>query len=130
MKRFLVMGVCAMFTASPVWAETMDAGDPLAPCLKVAAPPEDIMPPTGTGWAVEIASSFSEQKSLDEFSKAQKTYSDILGDVSPTVVGVCDLSIGTDLRYSARVVFDKRDAAEQLCNKLQDAGDACIVLKN
>ena len=53
-----------------------------------------------------------------------------VGDVSPTVVAVCDLSIGTDLRYSARVVFDKRDAAEQLCNKLQDAGDACIVLKN
>jgi hypothetical protein len=38
--------------------------------------------------------------------------------------------MGTDLRYSARVVFDDRDAADTLCNKLQAAGAACIVSKN
>jgi len=71
-----------------------------------------------------------KQESLDLFAQAQKTYADILGDSSPTVIEVCDLSMGTDLRYSARVALGDRDAADKLCDKLQAAGGACIVLKN
>jgi len=107
----------------------METGDPLGPCLKGQKPPEDLTS-SGSGWAVEIASSFNKQESMDEFDQAQKDYSDILGDYSPTIVAVCDLSMGTDLRYSARVIFDDRDAADKLCNKLQAAGGACIVTKN
>ena len=120
---------CVALAAGPALAEPIEAGNPLTPCLKGAASPEGAMP-SGLGWAVEIAASFNEQESLDDFSQAQKDYSDILGDFSPTVVAVCDLSMGTDLRYSARVVFDKRDAADKLCDKLQAAGGACIVSKN
>lgn len=118
------------FAVSAAVAEPMEAGDPLAPCLKDAAPPKDATLPSGKGWGVEIASSFSKQESLDEFSQAQKDYSNILGDLSPTVVAVCDLSMGTDLRYSTRIVLDDRDAADKLCDSLQDAGGSCIVLKN
>ena len=84
----------------------------------------------GPQWGVEIASSFEKQQSLDAFGTAKDTYSDVLGDYSPTIVEVCDLSMGTDLRYSARIDFDDRDAADKLCNKLQAAGGACVVLKN
>jgi hypothetical protein len=129
MRRLCFAAFCAALAASPALAEPMEAGDPLAPCLNGAAAPEDTIP-SGSGWAVEIASSFNKQESLDDFSQAQKDYSDVLGDFSPTVVAVCDLSMGTDLRYSARVVFDKRDAADKLCDKLQAAGGACIVSKN
>jgi len=129
MNRLLLLGLAAMLGAAPALAEPMEAGDPLAPCLKGAAPPEDVAS-SGTGWGVEIASSFEKQQALDEFAQAQKTYDDILGGYSPTVVAVCDLSMGTDLRYSARVALDDRDAADKLCNKLQAAGGACIVLKN
>jgi hypothetical protein len=129
MKTLSLMAFCAMFVIAPALAEPMESGDPLGPCLKGASPPEDSISP-GTGWGVQIAAAFSKQEALDEFSQAQKDYSDILGDVSPTVVAVCDLNMGTDLRYSARVVLDDRDAADKLCRKLQAAGGACIVLKN
>lgn len=129
MQRLLFVALCAMFSGGPALAEPMEAGDPLAPCLKGAPPPEDLMP-SGSGWGVQIASAFSKQEALDEFSQAKTNYADILGDYSATVVAVCDLSMGTDLRYSARVALDDRDAADKLCDKLQAAGGACIVLKN
>lgn len=129
MRTLCLAAFCAVFVASPALAEPMETGDPLGPCLKGQKPPEDLTS-SGTGWAVEIASSFNKQESMDEFDQAQKDYSDILGGVTPTIVAVCDLSMGTDLRYSARVVLDDRDAAEKLCNKLQAAGGACIVTKN
>jgi len=119
---------CAVFAESPALAEPIENGNPLAPCLDGRKPPEDLVP-SATGWSVKIASSFSKQDALDAFLQAKKDYSDILGDYSATVVAVCDLSMGTDLRYSARVVLDKSDAADKLCNKLQAAGGACIVQK-
>jgi hypothetical protein len=115
--------------ALPALADPIEAGNPLAPCLKGASLPEEVMP-TGTGWGVQIASDFSEQEALDDFSKVKKDYSDLLGDYSPTVVAVCNLNMGTDLRYSARIAFDDRDAADKLCAKLQEAGGACIVLRD
>jgi hypothetical protein len=126
---YMALG-CVVLAAGPAAAEPMEAGDPLGPCMKGNVPPEGATLPTGSGWAVEVASSFEKEESLDDFSKAQKAYSNILGDLSPTLVAVCDLSMGTDLRYSARVVFDQRDAADKLCNKLQAAGGACVVIKN
>jgi hypothetical protein len=129
MKRLSLAALCVILAAGSAVAEPVEAGNPLGPCLKGAAPPEDIMP-TGTGWGVQIASAFSEQEALDDFSQAQKDYSDILGDYSPTVIAVCNLNLGTDLRYSARVAFDDRDAADNLCAKLQKAGGACIVLRD
>jgi hypothetical protein len=115
--------------AFPALADAIEAGNPLAPCLKGNAPPEDAMP-TGAGWGVQIASDFSKQEALDDFSQIQKDYPDILGDYRPTVVAVCNLNMGADLRYSARVAFDDRDAADKLCAKLQKAGGACIVLRD
>lgn len=113
----------------PALADPIEAGNPLAPCADSGTVPEDVMP-TGSGWGVQIASAFSKQEALDDFSQAQKDYSDVLGDYSPTVVAVCNLNMGTDLRYSARVPFDDRDGADKLCKKLQKAGGACIVLKD
>jgi hypothetical protein len=118
-----------MLSAAPALADPIEAGNPLAPCLKGESLPEEVMP-TGTGWGVQITSDFSKQEALDDFARAQKDYSDILGDYSPTVVAVCNLNMGTDLRYSARVAFDDRDTADKLCAKLQKAGGACIVLRD
>jgi hypothetical protein len=115
--------------AFPALADPIEAGNPLAPCADSGTVPEDLMP-KGAGWGVQIASDFSKQGALDDFAQVQKNYSDILGDYSPTVVAVCNLNMGTRLRYSARVAFDDRDAANQLCAKLRKAGGACIVLRD
>ena len=130
MRRFPLAAFALMLGFAPAHAEPMEAGDPLSPCVKGATSADTPAAPSGAAWGVEIASSFSKQESLDRFAQAKKTYGDILGDSSPTVVEVCDLSMGTDLRYSARVALGGRDAADKLCDKLQAAGGACIVLKN
>ena len=131
MRRFPLVAFALMLGFAPARAEpAMEAGDALSPCVKGATSADAPAAPSGPAWGVEIASSFSKQESLDLFAQAQKTYADILGDSSPTVVEVCDLSMGTDLRYSARVALGDRDAADKLCDKLQAAGGACIVLKN
>ena len=130
MTRRILAAFCFMLAAYPALAEIpVEAGDPLAPCVKGSASSDDAGK-SGQPWGVELASSFSEQETLDDFAKAKDQYNDILGDYSPTIVEVCDLSMGTDLRYSARIGMDNRDAADKLCAKLQTAGGACIVLKN
>jgi hypothetical protein len=53
-----------------------------------------------------------------------------LGSYAPILVETCDLSLGTKLRYSARIGMQSRDDADKLCASLQAAGGACIVQKN
>lgn len=131
MTRRLLAAFCLMlFAVTPALAELpIEAGDPLAPCERGSKSRDDATA-SGPAWGIEIASAFNEDKALDEFAEAKKTYHDILGDYAPMVLVVCDLSMGTDLRYSARIGMEKRDAADTLCAKLRTAGGACIVLKN
>jgi len=119
---------CAV-CAGPALAEASEGADPLAPCLAGKSPPEDVQTP-GPGWGIELASSFKRQDALDKFAAVQKKYSDLLRDYDPSVFASCDLSLGTDLRYSVRIAFDGRNAADELCSKLQSVGGACIVTKN
>ena len=141
MKMFPIAALGLMLAAVPALAEPpVEAGEPLAPCTassqgngsqgdgsKAEAAPAG---QSGPQWGVEIAASFDKQETLDDFNQAKKSHDGILGSYSPTIVEVCDLSMGTDLRYSARIDLDDRDAADKLCAKLQTAGGACIVVKN
>jgi hypothetical protein len=129
MRRLSLAAFCVALAVWPALAETPVEGEgPLAPCAKGSS--GDVSDESLPQWGVEIASSFDKQQALDEFAQAQKAYGDILGNYSPIVVETCDLNLGTDLRYSARIGRDDRDAADKLCAKLQAAGGACIVLKN
>jgi hypothetical protein len=134
MKMFPIAAVALVLAAWPVLAgPQVEAGDSLSPCTadtNTAKSDDASADQSGAQWGVEIASSFDKQQSLDAFASAKDKYSGILGDYSPTIVEVCDLSMGTDLRYSARIDLDDRDAADKLCNKLQAAGGACVVIKN
>jgi hypothetical protein len=130
MRTLLTVALGLMLTAVPAFGEPqVEQEGPLSPCVEGSSSDAG-SDQSKDHWGVEIASSFSKQETLDAFAKAKDEYSGILGDYSPTIVEVCDLSMGTDLRYSARVGLDDRDAADKLCAKLQAAGGACIVLKN
>jgi len=121
-----------MLSAWPVRAAPqVEAGDPLAPCAAGSKTEGDAAAgQSGAQWGVEITPSFNKQQTLDAFATAKDKYSNILGDYSATIVEVCDLSMGTDLRYSAQIDLEQRDAADKLCDKLHAAGGACVVLKN
>ncbi|MGH6792568.1 MAG: hypothetical protein ACRECF_07505 [Methyloceanibacter sp.] len=120
----LVLGLLLAFPAFA--GAPVEQGGPLAPCADADG---SVAQPTWP-WGVEIATSFSKQEALDEFARAKQTYADILGDYEPILIEQCDLHMGTDVQYSARIGLDSRDAADRLCAKLQAAGGACIVQKN
>ena len=134
MKMFLIVALSGMLTAGPALAEPqVEAGDPLSPCTadtKTTKSDDISADQSGPQWGVEIASSFDKRQTLDAFARAKDKYSSVLGDYSPTIVEVCDLSMGTDLRYAARIDLDNRDAADKLCSKLLAAGGACVVVRN
>jgi SPOR domain len=119
--------ILALLVAVPALAGApVEQDGPLAPCQGASTSVDE----PSTPWGVEIAASFSKQKALDSFAEAKQTYAGVLGDYEPVLVEYCDLSLGTDIRYSARIGLESRDAADQLCAKLQAAGGACIVQKN
>ncbi len=123
----LALAILALLLAAPALAGApVEQGDKLSPCQGASA----ALSKPSTPWGVEIATSFSKQEALDNFAKAKQSYADVLGDYDPILVEQCNLSMGTDVQYSARIGLDNRDAADQLCAKLQAAGGACIVQKN
>ncbi len=124
-----------MLTTAPALAERETAADSLlAPCLAAdatlggATSVPTSMP--GAGWGVDVATTISKQDTLDAFAQMQQDYKDVLGNVEPFVVAQCNLSMGTKLQYSARIGAASRDDAESLCDKIRQAGGACIVQKN
>jgi hypothetical protein len=122
--RLSLLGLLIIFPA--LAGAPVEQDGPLAPCKGGGSSATRPSSP----WSVELASSFSKQEALDGFNQAKQAYPDVLGAYEPILVEYCDLSLGTDIRYGARIGFDDRDAADQLCAKLQEAGGACIVQKN
>ncbi|MBM3543427.1 MAG: SPOR domain-containing protein [Alphaproteobacteria bacterium] len=124
--RFLLsfLGLLIVFPAFA--GAPVEQNGPLSPCQGADAAASQPTSP----WGVEIATSFSKQEALDEFASTKQIYASVLGDYEPVLIEQCDLHMGTDIRYSARIGMDSRDAADQLCAKLREAGGACIVQKN
>jgi hypothetical protein len=106
-------------------------------CLQVAitirhVEPGAVEPETApfAPWGIQLAGSFSKAAALASFSRARRTYSAVLGDVKPLIIGTRLLSRGTRPFYRVRVGEPDRRTADSLCNKIQHVGGACVVLAN
>ncbi|MEG6507418.1 hypothetical protein V6C03_00360 [Methyloligella sp. 2.7D] len=78
-------------------------------------------------WGVELASGFNKDKVLQKFNDIQSAHQDLLGSYSAVVVPTCDLSLGTAITYSLRVLQPSREDADTLCGKLSKQNVACVV---
>lgn len=128
----LGLSLCLILAAGAVSAEPMVEEGPLSPCVQPGeeASGDASSPQPASGWGVEIATSFSKQEALDQFASIKQGHTDILGTYDPMVVETCDLHMGSDVQYSARIGMDSREDADSLCAKLIADGGACIVQKN
>lgn len=105
-------------------------------CLQLALAFRRVAPGSGVElapfapWGVQLAGSFSKAAALAQFARARRTYSAVLGDVKPLVLGTRLLSRGTRRYYRVRVGEPTRSAANRLCHKIERIGGACIVLAN
>ena len=80
-------------------------------------------------WGVQVAGHASRAMALALFARLQRAQAAILGDRRPMVIAARIGGRGTRAFYRVRIGEESRAAANALCRRLKDAGQACIVLK-
>jgi hypothetical protein len=79
-------------------------------------------------WGVQLVGSFSKTAALAAYARARSSYSAILGNSEPMVIGGRVLSRGFSPYYQIRAPAASRAAANALCAKILRIGGACVVL--
>jgi hypothetical protein len=81
-------------------------------------------------WGMQLTANFSERKAWATYRMIQKQYAALLGDRKPIMIRSRGIGLGFVMRYNIRIADDDRDYLEKLCQKLIEAGGACVVLRN
>ena len=81
-------------------------------------------------WGVQLAAGFSRDRALAMYARAMVRLGAIIGERDPSLLSSVFRSRGTRPFYQVRVGADTRAAANELCDRIKRAGQACIVLKN
>lgn len=81
-------------------------------------------------WGVQLAAGFSRDRALAMYARSMKRLSAVIGDRDPSLLSSIFRSRGTRPFYQVRIGADTRTAANDLCDRIKRAGQACIVLKN
>jgi hypothetical protein len=79
-------------------------------------------------WGVQLAGNFSKDKALASFRRASQSYTSLLKDVRPMIIGTRLRYRGTRTFYRVRAPAETRQAAEELCRNIRSVGGSCIVL--
>ena len=81
-------------------------------------------------WGVQLAAGFNRDKALAMYARAMKRLSAVIGDQDPSLLSSVMRNRGTRAFYQVRIGADTRPAADDLCNRIRNAGGACFVLRN
>lgn len=81
-------------------------------------------------WGVQVAGNFSQERALASWRAMQERHPDVLGDREPLIVRKQNRSLGTRPMINVRIPAPTREAANDLCGQLREAGAPCVVLKN
>jgi Transglycosylase SLT domain len=81
-------------------------------------------------WGVQLAGNFSKSAALATYARAQLSYSTLLGNIEPMIIGGRVRSRGFQPFYQIRAPAPSRAAANALCDKILRVGGACAVLRN
>ncbi len=81
-------------------------------------------------WGVQLAGNFSKSLALASFARARASLAAVIGDVRPMVIGTRLRTRGTRAFYRVRVPAPTRQAADDLCRRIQAARGACVTLRS
>jgi hypothetical protein len=132
MRDEFLLGLWLTLAAGPAFGGApVEQEGPLSPCVQTpGGASADSSAAQAQPWGVEIATAFSKEEALAEFGQVKQAHADLLGSFDPILIEQCDLHMGTEVQYSARVGAATREDADALCAKLKAASGACIVQKN
>jgi Transglycosylase SLT domain len=94
--------------------------------VKQFTPPTAIVKP----WGIQLAQFFSEAISRRAFTRIQGKFQSVLGGETLMLVAKRNPNFGPALRFTAEIGRDNRADAIKLCNRLEQAGGECIVVRN
>lgn len=81
-------------------------------------------------WGVQLAAGFSRDKALAMYGRAVTRLASVIGNRDPSILTSRMRSRGPALFYQVRFGADTRSEADDLCNRIRNAGGACFVLRN
>jgi Transglycosylase SLT domain len=81
-------------------------------------------------WGVQLAGNFSKRLALATFERVRHRYANVIGELSPMIVGRLLRSRGTRRFYQIRLPAASRQAATMLCNRIRSVGGNCIALRS
>ena len=81
-------------------------------------------------WGVQLSGNFSKAIALAGYSRAQKAYAGVIGDLQPMIIGTRLRNRGTRPFYRVRVPADTRAAANAICARIHALGGACVTLRS
>ncbi len=81
-------------------------------------------------WGVQLAAGFSRNRALAMYARAMKRLAPVIGDRDPSLLASIWRSRGTRTFYQVRIGIDTRKSADDLCQRIRRAGQACLVLRN
>jgi hypothetical protein len=80
-------------------------------------------------WGVQVAGHPNEAIAINIYHKLQDRFPSILGDVKPIVMRARPIS-GPRRITAVRIGANSRGEANTVCNRLRQAGGACVVMRN
>src|SRR5882757_5075368 len=81
-------------------------------------------------WGVQLAAGFDRNRAMASYGRAMRHLRPVIGDQDPSLLSTVYRNRGTRTFYQVRIGEDTRPAADALCNRIRQAGEACFVLKN
>lgn len=84
----------------------------------------------GQPWGIELAAGFSRPRVLAVYARLMDRLSNLIGAHDPIIAAHVLRSRGTRPLYQARIGANSRQAANDMCRRIQRAGAACIVTRN
>jgi hypothetical protein len=81
-------------------------------------------------WGVQLAAGFSRDRALASYARAMKRLTSVIGEHDPMLLGSIWRSRGTRTFYQVRIGVATRTEANDLCQRIHRAGQACLVLRN
>ena len=81
-------------------------------------------------WGVQLAAGFNRDRALAQYSRAMSRLSSVIGERDPSLSSSVFRSRGTRPFYQVRIGAETRNEANDLCQRIHRAGQACLVLRN